>query len=309
LNSEEASIDRIRTLAPYFQANGTYPLFLTWRTGPIETLSAILEDELKKIPRPEGDAGELFDRVKDTVAEALDRTIEVLARPAAKPIWSQMKQNAAAAAQAKHGCDMLADALLSLQNQTPGLEIHFVGHSAGSIILGHLLDLFSARGLKVSSCHLYAPACTVEFALKHYVPAIEGNVLSAKKLYLHVLSYANEICDTVGPYQKSLLYLVSRSLEDCHKMPILGLEEVFISKSTRKWNETEIKNVKDWQAFWNGTGNTPNIVSDRQVSTGTQGRMIQAAHGSFDNDATTIAMTLERITGEKLAADIEYIDY
>ena len=35
----------------------------------------------------------------------------------------------------------------------------------------------------------------------------------------------------------------------------------------------------------------------------------RAAHGSFDNDATTIAMTLERITGGKLAADIEYIDY
>ena len=47
------------------------------------------------MPRPEGDFGDLFERVKETAAEVLDRTVEVLARPAAKPIWSQMKQNAA----------------------------------------------------------------------------------------------------------------------------------------------------------------------------------------------------------------------
>jgi hypothetical protein len=33
LNDEEASIRRIRVLAPYFEANGIYPLFLIWRTG------------------------------------------------------------------------------------------------------------------------------------------------------------------------------------------------------------------------------------------------------------------------------------
>ena len=115
LNSEDASIERIQTLAPYFRANGVYPLFLTWRTGPTETLSAILDDELKKMPRPEGDVGDMFERVKETAAEVLDRTIEVLARPAAKPIWSQMKQNAAASAEAGRGCALLADALAALQ--------------------------------------------------------------------------------------------------------------------------------------------------------------------------------------------------
>jgi hypothetical protein len=97
LNSEDASVQRIQTLAPYFKANGVYPVFLTWRTGPTETLAGILDDELKKVPRPEGDIGDLFERVKETAAEVLDRTVEVLARPAAKPIWSQMKQNAASA--------------------------------------------------------------------------------------------------------------------------------------------------------------------------------------------------------------------
>jgi pimeloyl-ACP methyl ester carboxylesterase len=309
LNAEEASVDRIRTLAPYFKANGTHPVFLTWRTGPLETLSSILDDELKKVPRPEGDAGEVFDRIKETVAEALDRTIEVLARPAAKPIWSQMKQNAAASIDTGRGCWLLAAAIDALLRQHPDVEVHFVGHSAGSIILGHLLEMFAARSLKVASCHLYAPACTVRFALKHYVPAIDAGVLDARKLHLHVLSYDNEICDTVGPYKKSLLYLVSRALETCHKMPILGLEEVFVTKSNPKWNADEVASVRDWQAYCRKKGISTDVVTDQQVSTGTRGRMIQSAHGSFDNDATTIGMTLKRITGSTPAFAIENIEY
>lgn len=309
LNSEDASIDRIQTLAPYFKANGTYPLFLTWRTGPTETLASILDDELKKIPRPEGDIGDMFERVKETAAEVLDRTVEVLARPVAKPIWSQMKQNAQAAAQAGRGCATLVDALVELRKRRPQTEIHLVGHSAGSIILGYLLDLLAARQLPVSSCHLYAPACTVQFALDHYVPATDNGVLNRKDLYVHLLSDSNEICDTVGPYRKSLLYLVSRALESCHKMPILGLEQVFDPKSTAKWHEAEQPGVRQWQRFWTAGGNGLDVVTDKQVSTGSLGRRIQAVHGSFDNDASTIELTLRRITGAKPAFPVEWIDY
>ncbi|HEV8330854.1 MAG TPA: C1 family peptidase [Steroidobacteraceae bacterium] len=309
LNSEDASVQRIQTLAPYFKANGVYPVFLTWRTGPTETLCGILEDELKKVPRPEGDIGDLFERVKETAAEVLDRTVEVLARPAAKPIWSQMKQNAASSVEPGRGCTLLADALVQLKATVPQLEIHLIGHSAGSIILGHLLDLLPARKLDVASCHLYAPACTVRFAVQHYVPAIENNVLPRKRLHIHTLADAVEICDTVGPYRKSLLYLVSRALETCHKMPILGLEQTFEAKANPKWHEDELESVKLWQKFWSASGNGLDVVSTKQVSTGTLGRRIRACHGSFDNDATTIETTLRRITGVKPAFPVEWIDY
>ena len=33
LNNEDASIDQIRRLTPYFEANCQYPIFLTWKTG------------------------------------------------------------------------------------------------------------------------------------------------------------------------------------------------------------------------------------------------------------------------------------
>jgi hypothetical protein len=313
LNSEDASIQRIQTLAPYFKANGVYPVFLTWRTGPTETLAAILDDELKKVPRPGGDAGDLFERVKETAAEVLDRTVEVLARPVAKPIWSQMKQNAQAAAEndMTRGCTQLAGCLQALRKEVPQLEVHLVGHSAGSIVLGHLLDLMSERSVPVASCHLYAPACTVRFALEHYVPAVEKQTLPRKRLHIHLLSYDNEICDSVGPYRKSLLYLVSRSLESCHKMPILGLHETFQPKANKKWHGGEKQSVEQWQKFWNGGGNGLDVVADKQVPTGTEklGRLIQACHGSFDNDKRTIELTLKRITGAKPAFEVEWLDY
>ena len=68
-------------------------LFLVAPDGTVANRSvqmANLEDELKKVPSPEGGFADVIERVKETAAEVLDRTIEVLARPAAKPIWSQM---------------------------------------------------------------------------------------------------------------------------------------------------------------------------------------------------------------------------
>ncbi|HEY6599636.1 MAG TPA: C1 family peptidase, partial [Pseudomonadales bacterium] len=112
LNDEQGSIGRIRVLAPYFAANDIYPLFLTWRTGAIETLQHIIDDELKRVPRPDAGVGDLFDRIKETVVDALDRTIEVATRPVIKPIWSQMKQNAEASIEDGHGGALIATALL-----------------------------------------------------------------------------------------------------------------------------------------------------------------------------------------------------
>ncbi|WP_204289325.1 hypothetical protein, partial [Serratia marcescens] len=70
LNSESESIQRIRVLAPYFLANGIYPLFFTWKTGPGETLLDMLEDLGHRIvggaDRSEGVLGQL----REAAAEA-----------------------------------------------------------------------------------------------------------------------------------------------------------------------------------------------------------------------------------------------
>src|SRR5690606_40060886 len=64
---------------------------------------------------------------------------------------------------------------------------------------------------------------TMAFARRHYGRAFERGILDPATVVLELLSDQREKDDTVGPYGKSLLYLVSRALEEVHKMPLLGL--------------------------------------------------------------------------------------
>lgn len=213
LNNEDASVQRIRRLAPYFEANGIYPIFLTWKTGFWESISSILNDAVSEFvfggpARAEG----LFDDIKQRLSDAKDRTLEVACENIlVKPVWSQMKQNANAGSDAGGGLAQLASALVKLRAELQPLEIHFVGHSAGSIILGHLLTLLGRKGFTVDSVELYAAACTIEFANRHYAAAINNGTLSKSSFHCQVMSDRRERDDSIGPYGKSLLYLVSRA--------------------------------------------------------------------------------------------------
>jgi hypothetical protein len=293
LNSEAESIERIRILAPYFLANGIYPLFVTWRTGPVETLRGILDEQLQRVPRP---AGLVWERLKEVAVEALDRTIESVAAPVARPIWTQMKVNAAAAAQRGMGLDALARSLAALQASGSGWQIHLVGHSAGAILLGHLLTCLRRVRLRVRTCSLYAPACSIDFALAHYATAFAARTLARRDLHLHVLSDQRELDDTVGPYRKSLLYLVSRALEPEHKTPLLGLER----DCRRLW--TPVSQVS-------GLSANLHVLSRAQVSTGRLGKPIRTTHACFDNAAEVIDATLRRILQRAPRYPVQWLDY
>jgi Papain family cysteine protease len=307
LNSEEESVQRIQVLAPYFKANGIYPLFITWKTGALETLHDILADQLQRIPRPDGG---IWDRFREIAANVLDRTIEVVAGPVAKPIWSQIKQNAAAAIERRMGLDLLATALRDLSAQLPHLQIHLIGHSAGSNMLGHLLTRMSGLKQRANSCHLYAPACTIRFALEHYARAFERSTLPAASTHIHVLSDRREREDTVGPYRKSLLYLVSRALERNHKTPLLGLQLAHsAAPASELWHEAELAAVEQWQALGRKHPTNVHVIDSAQISTGRLGRPLPAAHGSFDNDADVIGSTLSRINGGQLQFPVAWLEY
>jgi hypothetical protein len=142
----------------------------------------------------------------------------------------------------------------------------------------------------------------VGFALDHYRPAIEGGVLGRQALSFDILSDARELADTVGPYGKSLLYLVARALEDHHKTPILGMASVWArkagdAKTTDALGGPELAGEVDkWLAFW-GTATRPRELSAPSVSDGLES--IPASHGCFDNDRDTITRTLARILGRE----------
>jgi hypothetical protein len=322
LNAEEESVKRIQVMAPYFQANGVYPIFLTWRTGALESLKGIFED-IQQGVEPTGAFRDVWRVVKDTVGEARDRAVEVACQTAGvKAIWSQMKQNARAAhviRQPIAGADgkvaqkdptlvLLADALDRLKAKLPRLEVHLIGHSAGAILLGHLFDALRDRSASVDSCTLYAPACTVQFALDHYEPAITQGAVRKQDLHVELLSDERELEDAVGPYGKSLLYLVSRALEDQHKTPLLGMANAWDPSKRSTWSDDPViqRGLKTWQTFW-GSVRAPREVTESQISNGVA--RVPSSHGGFDNDVDVITRTIERIAGRPLKHKVEQLVY
>ncbi|WP_051362147.1 C1 family peptidase [Solimonas soli] len=321
LNGEEASIRRIRAMAPHFAANGIYPLFLTWRTGAGETLYDIVEDWARKAV---GSDAERAAGVLAAIGDVRDRAVEVFARLFGRGVWGEMRENAALGMAPGHGLDLLAQRLLELARRcrkagTP-LRLHLVGHSAGSILLGHLLQRLNGLdaaggGLAVRSCSLYAAACSVRFAVQRYLAADDSGLLPLRNLFLYHLSDRNEKADALPSpkapaYGKSLLYLVSRALDDVRKMPLLGMERALdpaYAHSVDHWAEEELPFVQQWQARWPAAQGQ--IITDPTVRTTAHDNRIQATHGSFDNNLEVIGETIRRIRGAPLVAPLEWLDY
>ncbi|HXF45861.1 MAG TPA: C1 family peptidase, partial [Burkholderiaceae bacterium] len=319
LNSRDDSIARIRVLAPYFEANGIYPLFLTWRTGPVETLVDILQDKLRSIFGIETDEQARAAGFFDDLKEARDRRVEEIAHVAVKGLWTEMRENAARGAARGRGLDLLARKLVALRDrlQSEGgksLQVHLVGHSAGTILLGHLLGKLAAAPLRIATCTLYAAACSVRFAVQKYLDEAKP-ILSSTDIALHYLTDANEKRDYLAGsrhfhlYGKSLLYLVSRALDDKRKMPLLGFEravEPGYEANADQWVASEHDALREWQRRFKGTL-AP--VAEPNIAVAANGKTVQATHGSFDNNVRVIAATIERITGSKPVKPIEWLDY
>lgn len=314
LNSQDESIERIRVLAPCFEANGIYPFFLTWRSGPLETLGHMLEDKVRKLFGLDDDARARG--MLDLLAEARDRSVEVIASKTVKGLWSEMRENAQMAARRGRGSALLADALARLQAQwgSRRLQLHLVGHSAGAIVLGHLLDRLAASQVNVAGCSLYAPACTVQFAVEKYLDRNAG-VLDPRRLHIHYLTDKQEKDDDLlklGPvtlYGKSLLYLVSRALDETRKVPLLGMERAHdpMHFNEDQWAKNHLPHLQNWLGRFPRANLHP--VPLPNIPVNREGKTMQATHGSFDNNVDVITQTIERMSGGPLVAPLEWLDY
>ncbi|TMH57067.1 MAG: hypothetical protein E6H53_13675 [Betaproteobacteria bacterium] len=117
-------------------------------------------------------------------------------------------------------------------------------------------------------------------------------------------------------YGKSLLYLVSRALDDARKMPLLGLQNAITPDvfDPKQWADEQVASITAWQQAW--SPGTPGAASQRgfpvttpDVRTTRTGATIQATHGSFDNNIDVLTASLERIKGSKLVSRLEWLDY
>jgi hypothetical protein len=310
LNDEESAIARACRLGPWFLENGIHPIFVVWRTGILEALGQIALDDVKKFEeqvrsiRTRG-IGDIVDAAIERARDAFDLGFEAAAEKfLGKPVWTQMKQNAEMASRPGMGLDLLAKKLAKC-----GKPVHLLGHSAGSIMIGHLLGAAKRAKLNFASCGLYAPACTLAFAVDHYGRAFaKGGALAKASLHIDNLTDEAETKDSVGPYGKSLLYLVSRALEERRKAPLLGLDIALTQGGKGKKMEFDSADHAKLLQKWLAIGQTSGRITIRRhsgpdvVVSDTQ--RIPVAHGSFDNDCTVVEASLRRIRGKPLKVKV-----
>jgi len=301
LVSEESAIQRVSDYRKAMLEAEVYPLAFSWKSDAWTTIKNIIEDAQSR-RRPEG----ILDAAKDFMLDRLDDAIEPLARTlGGKAMWSEMKENALFATMNEKGGARIALGFIDeLLAQDPSIEIHIVGHSAGSIFHAPIVQLLTAKGKiasgplsgvtglgrKVETCTLWAPACTVDLFKQTYLPALSAKGI--KRFALFTLTDQVEQDDhCANIYHKSLLYLVSDAFEKRVRIPlfqkdgepILGME-----KFVRGDPELDML-FKNGKADW---VRSPNTAED-----GSPVHSTSRHHGDFDDDKPTVLATLARILG------------
>src|SRR5262249_17275153 len=130
-----------------------------------------------------------------------------------------------------------------------------------------------------------APAITVE-TFKHLVlPSINAGKSPQPTLY--ILSDTGERDDDVGPYGKSLLYLVSNAFEKRRETPLLGMEEFVVGKGA----DPEMAKVRARKV----DGLPSLVIAGKNQGPGSESQ--SDTHGGFDNDRRTLNSVMFRMLG------------
>jgi hypothetical protein len=282
LNSERDAAKRAVAFRDKCLANEIYPLHLMWETGPLETLGASLEDLFTDADERAG--GSLLQGLKD----AKDFVLELSAAPIGGPMWSEMKENAWRCSDHRRGLGAIqlmkkhAEGVLAPlpQAERDKWELHVVAHSAGSILFAHAVEHLCSLPVALGSLQLFAPAVRIDEFETCALPAIEAG--RCPKATLYHLSEQQELDDSVGPYGRSLLWLVSNAFEDARGTPLLGMKRYLKRRPA-----------------------LAGAAFERIVESGEGPQCASETHGGFDNDAATMNSVLARILGAKPAAPFE----
>lgn len=281
LNKVGPSVARASAWNPVMKANGVSQIHFVWETGPMAELKDVIKDKL----------GLARERAGASVGWK-DRFLEKFTKGIGHALWKEMREGAAEAFESwdptKHNTgagtrtlEFLADAIAAKpENQRP--SVHVACHSAGAVFAGHLLDRWASLNAgPIENLLMFAPACTVEFFVTSIAQHLKSRLVG--KATHFQLSDGYERGDTVGPYDMSLLYLVSRAYQDKRSIvPILGMQKY------AKAAESEIKKLK--------------VPQTRYVTHATgepKSKTTSTSHGGFDNDLATMNELLEVIIGRK----------
>ncbi|MDN3582088.1 hypothetical protein [Mucilaginibacter flavus] len=208
-------------------------------------------------------------------------------------VWKMMKDKANdmwSDNTGRQGLDQYAaryflDKLAAYKEKFQDTEINLIGHSAGSIVICHLLKHTSGlrQAFKYNHIILMAPACRIDL----FAAEVLSRSDDFKDIRIFTMSDEYECRDIMLPfiYTHSLLYLISGALEDEGESSdayILGLERHI--RYQLPYNINQLQPCHDY-LYLNGL----NRVS-YSIYNGTTVGLETAAqkHGDFDDDVATL---------------------
>lgn len=273
----------------WWNRNGVYPLFFVWETGLFEALGRVVGGSAETVTT---------ESILDRATEFTDRRVETLARAlGGVEVWGDMKESAAIAAGPEGGATLTARKLADFCARHPGaVELHAVGHSAGSIFHGFFLNAAKKAGVPAfENLFLLAPAIRVdEFhrllaPLLGTKPGLNGYVRRAPVFTMSKLRELDDSCIRV--YRKSLLYLIYYALEPKKEEPILGLE---ISLRA----DPKLRGLFGLAGAPAGSSPVGEVLWSKSPATAPlRSRTASLTHGGFDDDALTLDSLLRRVLG------------
>ena len=312
LRSEKEYILKIKKLIPYFLNNGIYPIFLTWQQSYQEAIEESIETFFKEII--EGKDKKIEEQIlKDEVA--LNRAIENHCKKiSTRGIWVEMKEQSRNTIQKKvKGFEgnrsgvlyLLTKSLKKLSQEFNEVELHAMAHSAGSELLAtSWLKELNKQKIKLNSMHLLAPTISIQESNSCLIKAHKKGLLEKKNIYIYILNKEMENEDNIGKYSKSLLHLISRSLEKIHKTPLLGLLDSWDDKNSNTkdgvFNTSQLRDLKKWHKFVYELDNTlfPYILGKKhnQLACSKDNDSIKLRHKNLDSSIFILERVLKIVT-------------
>lgn len=284
LNGEKEVAKRIVALRDVCLANEIYPLHIMWESDFFSSVKNMIKDQFSAANERAGGA------FLDHAREARDRVLELTLASAGGRLWGEMKENARLASEHKTGAMQLlvryvneAKKAFGGEAAKAGWELHVVAHSAGAIFAAHAATQLASIG-SWKTLQFMAPAIRMDLFREIMMPSIQNGTCPKPSMY--TLSKVGELDDDVGPYGKSLLYLVSNAFEDRREVPLLGMLKFLEEKQYQEIYDLLNRPVDGLPGI---------VVSGEEDKVGAMAK--SNTHGGFDNDPNTMNSVLVRILG------------
>jgi pimeloyl-ACP methyl ester carboxylesterase len=180
----------------------------------------------------------------------------------------------------QHAGRYLLTQLKAYADETPGVTVDLVGHSAGTIAICHFIRQFLAMEIKAKVCNIIflAPACRSDL----FHATIGQNLAAFANFRMFTMSDIYETQDRCVPfiYTRSLLYMISGILEkDEFDAYILGMERYLKGNPPYHADPMLLSNIQFM------SGGTNRVVYAKTAAGAGPGLQCEAVHhGDFHDE-------------------------